>query len=328
MPADINRAFINDPVGFARQHVIQTIDMETRVKARTVLRYDPALPEFQERYPYESIDARDRVVFADLAPGSAANGCQGAHRLNFSQVHAPGLLPVFWLPYRQNNTRKITLRDKRDPATVRREGDEARAFFTTALNGCTVFIEGTLEEPTVYHLNAGSYAPPGNAADDTQQHDARLQRTAEMERRFDGLRLPSATRQPAKAAGQTPAAAATLHGGRYTTNYFKTDQHAENVEMAYYIAAAAGLLGVPIDQARVVGEVKFNALVFGFRSRDTNQWEFWFQRRGHVTLEDPTNPYNSLKTYVGREVEKFWPGNTHLYVRGPQRMRSVFLMSR
>ncbi len=64
----------------------------------------------------------------------------------------PNGIPVFYLPYRNNENYRITL-DAAGP------GAAAVNFFLTELvDGCTVYVEGTRDKPTCYHINANSIA--------------------------------------------------------------------------------------------------------------------------------------------------------------------------
>jgi len=65
-----------------------------------------------------------------------------------------GAIPVFYLPYALNHNRRLTLVDK--------QGIGAVDFFVTDLvDGCSVYVEGTPAQPSVYHINANKQKPKG-----------------------------------------------------------------------------------------------------------------------------------------------------------------------
>ncbi len=317
----LSSQFLTGPLEFARLHVLALTEARSEVVDVRATHYVRNFPEEQESLTYSKVSAADRVAYADIEVGPAAAGFQGAHLVRISKQHAAGHFPIFWLPYRQNDTRKMTLKDKRDPAVARREGGEPRIFFTSALNGCTVFIEGSLEQPTVTHANAGNFRVTQGPIDDTKTHDDRIGRTLELERRIKLVPPPTSVRNPGKSVGQTLSPSGVLHGHNYLPNYFRDNQaKLTNIDAAY-VNGALALLGIapPAVQSTTVDHT---ALVFGFKSRTTEQWEFWVQQRARVSVRTAGGQQSC---YVGRKIKQFWPGNKYVHVRGNTPYNAIVL---
>jgi|GEM_PF-1422782 len=318
----LSSTFLSGPLDFARQHVLALAEAQTQAVDVRATHYVRNSPEEQETLAYSKISGTDRVAYADIELGQAGAGYLGTHVVRISNQHAAGLFPIFWLPYRQNHTRKMTLKDKRDPAAARRAGGEPRVFFTSALNGCTVFIEGSLEHPTVTHANAGTFRVTQGPIDDTKTHDDRIGRTLELERRIKLLPQPKNVTDPVKAAGQTMSPSGILHGHSYLPNYFRDNQARQNTIDATYVTGALVLLGIAPAAVQST-TVDHTALVFGFKSRTTEQWEFWVQQRARVAVRTAAG---TQSTYVGRKVKPFWPGNKYVHVRGNTPYNAIVMM--
>jgi hypothetical protein len=73
-------------------------------------------------------------------------GNEGADVLHFDAVYAPraDYVPVYFLPWEaQGGVIRITI-----PPPAAGDPD---IFFTAAINGCSVFFQGTAQNPTIYH---------------------------------------------------------------------------------------------------------------------------------------------------------------------------------
>jgi hypothetical protein len=275
---------------------------------------------------YESIVSDKRIALADVnPPGSGLGTIAGAYMVRFyvNKTAAPNLVansvvPMFWLPYHQNTVRKITLVDKRNSTTIRREGGEARIFLTSALNGCSVIVEGTLEHPTVYHINAGSYRTTVGPINDIKTHDDRITRIEEIERQWRFMKSSSNQFDINKSVGQTPATAGAIHGCHYIPNYFKNRTNEDNVALQYYQLAGQQEFGINLNNI-TADELEHTAVVMGWKSRDTGHWEFWFQTRARVKVN------NSYYLLPGGRM-KFWPNvNEYAIQRGVHTLSDVYV---
>ncbi|WPB78459.1 hypothetical protein KYC5002_04715 [Archangium violaceum] len=344
MTRPLNHAFLSSPKGFANRHVLLLAEppaninnprLPRHIKDVRALRFGMSTPSplLQSEYEsvesdYQSVESAYRVAFGDIQPGTQGDRTAGAQVVDVRYVHAPGRFPLFWLPYKQNLTRKITLKDKRPPHVIRRTGGEARIFFTSALNGCSVFIEGSEEEPTVYHLNAGSTRiTQSREPTQTDLHDDRIHRTLEMERRFNQLPRPSNMRSATPRQREQMPQPGQLHAGQYLPNYFLDPQQSTGEEAfnQHTVRSAERLERIaPTSVQR--HQVNHSALVFGWKSHDTGRWEFWLQTRARVDL---TTTNGLTTTYVGNGLTRFWPGeHNHLFVREDTSQQTVVTLRR
>lgn len=302
MTVALNSEFKSDPLAFAQQHVLSVGGLpDTNFDKRRALRFDNQSPEEQESTIYDKVARAERVVFCDINPGAVGNGFAGSELITISAVVGAGTIPAFWLPYAQNRTRRIDLVDRRNADVIRRSGGEARWCFTSALNGCSVIVEGSPDAPTVYHLNAASHRVTEGPVTDQKTLLDRHARRGDMERRWRGTQEPKRIRNALHPPAVQPAA---LHAHDYLPNNYKTNPVEQNTEDTFYLNAAINATGVLA--ANVVDcQVNHTAFAFGFKSRGTGQWEFWVQQRARVRLTMNTGINHS--SYVGRRLKKFWP---------------------
>ncbi|MFY0578964.1 hypothetical protein ACN28S_36045 [Cystobacter fuscus] len=137
-----------------------------------------------------SIDSAERVARCNIETEGLGGykGNKNIHAISISTQRSDHWFPCFWLPWGGNQTYKVTLVDKR-PFKV---GGEPKIFLTAAVDGCSVFVEGTEEEPTVYHANAMGQNPSGFDRN-TQRYAIRVDRSMLMRDRL--LAIPEPKRE-------------------------------------------------------------------------------------------------------------------------------------
>lgn len=310
----LNHQFLSDPVGFVQNNVMIPEDGSVTVSRKDHLStvWDPRNPHDQRTRHYFSIASQHRVVFADLNPGSASAGYRGATVVNFSLNPSAGRIPVFWLPYKQNETVKLTLVDKRSEGVIRKTGGQTRLFLTSAVNGCSVFIEGNAQAPTVFHINSGSFRATRGAITPDNTRKDRLARTAEQVAKWRATLAPQRQTVQNKSPGPSSQTAAVVHGDDYLPNYFQTSPEYQTVLNDAYKQRALNQLGLtpqqvifPSAQSANADDVRHSGLVFGFK-RYTGEWEFWIQERARVHMKDAAT-LADLSLYVGFRLRKIWP---------------------
>jgi hypothetical protein len=87
----------------------------------------------------------------------------GKFRLEVETVQKAHSFPIYYLPWSSNKMLRMTIPTKgTGPATLA----DPDIFFTAGINGCSVFIEGSRDNPTIYHagtedkmggINSGKY---------------------------------------------------------------------------------------------------------------------------------------------------------------------------
>ncbi len=143
--------------------------------------------EFLRRYPVSRIDVQGAMTAgagtaADLRPPTKGNAATGQGSVSkakrvwnatFSARLDPlapvtsarcpnsvkvtldnnaGGIPVFYLPYQNDENYRITL-DANGPGAA-----NVNFFLTEMVDCCSVYVEGTQDKPTCYHINANLYA--------------------------------------------------------------------------------------------------------------------------------------------------------------------------
>lgn len=321
MPRILNNQFLSDPVGFAQNNVMVPNDGSVTLLRKRHIAYlwDKQNPEEQKTRQYYSINSNHRVVFAELLQGNVNNGVVGGLQVDFSLQPAASRFPAFWLPYGQNETVKITLSDKRPDQEVRATGGEVRAFFTSALNGCSVFIEGDATCPTVFHINSGCVRCTTGSPTPEKTRKDRLVRTREQVTKWRMTRAPKRQAQPALLGGplETPG---VVHGDDYLPNYFQTAPDYEADLNSVYQQFALNQVGLAAHQVQF-RQVDHSACLFGFKSRHTGRWEFWVQERARVFMKDAVTQA-SLNRFVGFRLRKVWPGGP-FPLREPRHQNSM-----
>src|SRR6185437_10230915 len=188
--------FAREPFEFAQKHPIQAHgfglflpDMKEKFAGGE---------KFFDVKSQQRIAWLNLVVMSPNLFGSSG-GVRNGFQIEMKAYEQPGFVPIYWLPWATNQVYRITLRPSkkafvndydrarigveqmrehlRDPTlgdqekedkiedAVRRlalgaHGTNARLFLTSAVQGCSIYVEGREEEPTVYHANAKEYKPP------------------------------------------------------------------------------------------------------------------------------------------------------------------------
>ncbi|HEX6981122.1 MAG TPA: hypothetical protein VF342_17665 [Alphaproteobacteria bacterium] len=304
MTQQLNNQFVTNAPAFAQNHVLHIVDIDTTFKDLRTLRYDIHHIEPQQIFSYKSVDSASRVVYGDINPGMPPT-YNGLHVVTLSQGHQNGYFPLFWLPYANNETRKITLVDKRTTP----HGGVPRIFLTSAVNGCTVVVEGTEEAPTVYHLNAIRETvrnPPPNR--DQEIAANRAHRDALMARRWQATLPPSRVTNTGKRAGQTLQNPVILSGAGYYPNWDRQNAGLQTALENQLAAQARTALGV---QPNEIAETyfDFSAIVFGWMDTNNgNKWRFYIQRRARVTFRFTDGRSNAQRWLSHGVITQFWPG--------------------
>jgi hypothetical protein len=312
--------FCGDPIEFATRFAISVTGDPTRLIARWRGSHSG------EQRDLLQVEKDSRIVFLKVGEPDRLMGPKGAKLFTLSDTRPDAeAVPVFWLPYRQNGIAKIALKDRRQEDDVGKDG-EALFFFTTGLDGCSVFVEGSAEHPTVYHVNAAEARHPDNvdraSNDERVIHDDRLHRQFEVERRWTTFtKAPSLLSKPGKSDGETIHQTSVLHPNQYVPNYFGNRREVSNAADSMYWYLAKQLLspGYSIDGC----DIKHRALFFGFRKGGDQPWEFWVQQRASVSFQlskatergtDRDFKTETMLVTDGSPPVKAWPGGAGMTI--------------
>jgi hypothetical protein len=181
----------------AQRRVFNTPYQATQRVDRFVGGYKPVTGRPARADELQVVDKTHRVHFFDITgPGdrgrlSTVTATKSLTPVTFTlrSDPQPGWLPLFYLPYDLNRFRRITLRDKQGVGNV-------NFFLTDIVDGCSVYIEGTPQNPSVSHINANSVLPTGHAelpsrAQPAERKAAWTTKADHMQQRFDNAAKPT-----------------------------------------------------------------------------------------------------------------------------------------
>lgn len=230
-------------------------------------------------------------------------------------------IPAFYLPYQNDHNFRITL-SAAGPSAA-----NVDFFLTELVDGCSVYVEGTVQTPTAYHINAANYADnsdrPTSLANlataagvnlggmsPAQKHQYKFGlKSANMDNRFqnDGAHRPKAV-----VAGVGVSQARKVENDDYMLRPDSTQEDAFNLTLpalqtGHVAPTQAGTKSV--DAMRCITTQGF---VFGIRTGGA--WKFYVQRKALVEYFHRSRhlfgkaTLTSLgKQWIVREVVQFWP---------------------
>ncbi len=172
MSQDLNNLFRSDPFGFARANVLWPGDAEGvyGLQPNTSTNLFKAHGNIGTGESLFQLKGASRIWRCDLN----RNGSRVMLTKGIGAVNAPSMA-MYYLPWAKDQFLRTTLRKTRpqdqrnlkpviaqnppNPAAFpAQDTNDPDIFFTAGVNGCMVVVEGTREEPVVYHCNAISTA--------------------------------------------------------------------------------------------------------------------------------------------------------------------------
>jgi hypothetical protein len=255
-----NTAFLRDPLTFVSAHLL-------------CISSTPEARNLKAKEAYSSVASADRVIYWNIQEEDESESGQLCE-LVCSREPTRGSLPGYWLPWQANAVNKITLHDKRSREEQERTGPP-RAFFTSTVNGCSVFVQGDRWTPTVYHTNA---------------RDVSCVRTdLERQHRMNVLE------------GRMSLVSAPKRG----------DGGLGGLHAHHYMSGAApdyASLGRGIDPQRVMVSTE-NGSVFGVLGEEEEGWTFFVQPYLYIFhMSGAPDSETRNKSFVRQPASEFWPG--------------------
>jgi hypothetical protein len=221
----------------------------------------------------------------------------------------------FYLPWESQQTIRISLREPTGKVNF---------FFTSTVDGCSVIVEGSPAEPTVYHLNdsGGGGNPPDIGAAQGAQDAYWAPKQATMEGRFQAARSPKSIRTPDP---NLPAAvgARGIHARGYMDLTAGQAGALDTVPLYLARLADAQRLYPGATSWKFIGtSYKPYGTVFGWRQNGT--WTFYYQRRAIMIYryngQFPTDNVPTIGTNIlivkqlSWHLDEFWPNGTGIAV--------------
>jgi len=301
------------------------------------MRKYPLIPEGGDnttnKGTYNAVPKASRVSFMTIGPGThyslsaltllavpvnALNREGNPHRAICNATDDAGQtrIPVFWLPYKQNSHYRMTLLP--GPGSP-----QPNFFLTAAVDGCSVYVEGTRTNPTVHHVNAAEVkyqpadgsSPFGTTGDFNKDTLAFQAKDVHMTNKF------ITSNEPKRVAAGGPG----LKPAKYVKNddYMLRDPNTLRQEKVLVESDPSRAVQLTEKSHKV--ELATQGTVFGIRDAITGKWTFYFQRRLVAIYYHNDNknvPFVKSKwRALGYRmfpvlVQEFWPGGTgHLVVR-------------
>lgn len=265
MSEEYNADLVNNPVSFAKKHFLYCCA-------------DPGY-KLKVREHYLSVPSVDRICYWNILeekekkpPPLSYIKTNNMCFIHISKTPGEKFRPGYYLPWSINQIVKCTLKDKR-PYDFRLKNGGADAFFTFLLTGCSVFIDGPPDQPTVYHAN-NAVGPPVEVTREKEREYV----ASDLETKWRLTKVPkSRDRILDKSPNRFESLGArALHAKRYLKNEKKLTKYFTNPYIKVY------------------------GMVFGVRTID--KWKFYFQQ---CMVEFSKRGIGTPKL-LG--VKEFWPG--------------------
>jgi len=271
--------FLEDPLEFAKKNAILPqlgLEDADRLKPKKV---NPNLTVYQ-------VKGGNRILFANIVAKDGAHNCFEVE-FNPAQL-TESWFPVYWLPWQYNKTYRITLK-RSEKTTVWDKRDRLanpHVFFTGALSGCMVHIDGDPFEPTVYHSNARDLKhDPPPSKDDTVRWS---------------MMLKAQAMNADVVAAQTKFPKGESHYARQHADAFLYTPHVANAEKLEKLRTrATEKLKADFVQPVPLG------MVFGVKSQGLGVWTFYYQSLIQFIIQKNSKKH---EVWVVRECKRFWPG--------------------
>lgn len=314
MSKELNEAFVKDPVKFASGlPVLPPGGQAGGGKTKTYL----DMPE-----SFKGVPGAVRIIAANLEK----RGCYADVQLTYDKVDekiAQGWMAIYWLPWIANNCIRTTLRPRsetdRDEKIktgnravtklsqtngYQKDPNDPDIFFTAAVDGCMVIVDGSPSQPTVYHANRKDLDT------DTElgaKDDARIPQMIKDMGKFNAQRTKLPRGNSVLASAKPLGATAEMYM-----------PHAQKSKVPDY--------DVLNDQEWKSFNKQLGS-IFGFRQ--DAQWQFWYERllrfdykiKAFDEEEDEETGTINKRSYWDFqgpgyhlcELKQFWPdGNGHV----------------
>lgn len=327
-----NKAFLRNPSRFAGRHMM----LVGHGLRSTGVAGGATSADLTAKGHYLSVSKGVRVVGCNIKPTENRDRdtmAAGTVDVEFRDTAARRErdFSAYFLPWVADEVVKIKLSDPRAAAD-----DDVKIFFTAAVDGCSVFVEGDPRNPTVYHANAMSHNPGGlNPKVAAEMINLRRAREQQMKARLLHARGTKDRFDPgtggSRSYDQTAGNMRVAEMEDYAPSGFGPISNADKVRIlgsiprvkTSRIATGTGTnrLGETVDLAP---QINFNGTVFGFKNRG-GTWEFYYQRRAQVMYRLPkaggdvskSSGWDVIYYWLPTDTHKFWPGGSGSAVARP-----------
>ncbi len=280
------KEFLKDPVAFGEKRPFTVLGPGRRLTFK-----EKEYTHDDETFTGYQVSGADRIHWFDI---ERMRGDLTLFEVQLQNESEQGLRAAYWLPWAEDQIFRTTLRPSKKAKDDLKDVDPDY-FFTAALNGCSVFVEGARDQPTVYHANAKSHS--GTFATDLTKKqfiDLQIAKIAEMEKRF----VAFSTQQEKLSRGGVVRQGPGPSGRESTMFDYMSRAHSPHFskELEDVVSKATNGQYTKVEVAgQKIVVTDAEGTVFGVRVK--GEWTFYFQKR--VRIRHLVNDYESSVSNQG-----------------------------
>lgn len=328
----LNSRFLKNPAEFAQRFALNPQGNRTSQNPGTVgfLGTDLKTKHLMGGGNFLQVQGANRILYCNILQGGVAtdeaalridtradgNVC----RMEFSPSAQSGsAFPVFWLPWLADNAVRITLKTSKHETRTQgiffKSAVEPRIFVTAALSGCSIFVEGDRDQPTVYHLNAASTSPGAMDPNDPTMATRANNKMLTMEQFYQQISTSAHAKLPATQQGTKSADMSMYMGAQFNPLAVnaRRDLARQQLPLNRTLAPVVGVHNT--KHVGDVGTMMTFGTVFGHKGGD-GLWTFYYQSRTRADYwekADPSLPDDNYANWrhkvrwVALSCREFWP---------------------
>jgi hypothetical protein len=175
MPKDYNQLFKDNPLEFMKKYTVTPVnhigshgtkigDLNQKGKVKVYQK---------DTYEYNQMGVGNLVGYLQFTkvPHNTVNSAQkGNIVVTGSYILNPSAVEAYFLPWYDQKIISLTI------PPMPTYGGGTRYFFTAAINGCSVFIKGSQQSPTIFHAG-GKTVKPGSDPKDGAEFWRKMMKT-------------------------------------------------------------------------------------------------------------------------------------------------------
>jgi hypothetical protein len=341
--------FRKDPVGVASQTPIVSFDLEQGSG-------DSILKQKGDTKELFALRGEARIAAVDLVESNGALMMKVNHKDPAPRITGQDWMPFYFLPWIRNAIVRTTLRprslttrtgavkgninqiqanpkfyiDQNNPGSGALDPNDPDLFITSAVNGCTVTVRGSREEPTVYHGNAvdvegfGTKSPVELALAGREGMAEGLidMKVGEMRRML--VEMETAHPKADRLGGpHTPASTKILTQSSYQMLAMQgrvSSGHSADADRI--VRGVATQEGIDKNKSKKIRLMSSQGTVFGVRTN--GQWTFYYQKivmfeiwhdtAGRLKRAKWERDTSKPRRFRLVEFSEFWPGGAGFVV--------------
>jgi hypothetical protein len=175
MPKDYNQLFKDNPLEFMKKYTVTPVNhIGSHGTKIGDLNQNGKVKVYQkDTYEYNQMGVGNLVGYLQFTkvPHNTVNSAQkGNIVVTGSYILDPSAVEAYFLPWYDQKIISLTI------PPMPTYGGGTRYFFTAAINGCSVFIKGSQQSPTIFHAG-GKTVKPGSDPKDGAEFWRKMMKT-------------------------------------------------------------------------------------------------------------------------------------------------------